>query len=90
MKLTIAEINTGHYQITYKTQNESGETIYYCLQESSRDHVEFLRCTQEWEPSHPAKPKSDSLIKIELAPGNSPLEIACNKFIKNHPNFEGF
>ena len=89
MKLEIVEINEGHGQITYKTKNSENETIFYCLQEQFKNQVRFMRCSQDWEPQSEARPKGDSVIEIEFAIGTSQLIEACNRFIFNHPNFEG-
>lgn len=90
MKLEIVDVNEGHCQVTYRTKNANNENIYYCLQEESRDRIRMMRCSQDGEPSHPATPKSDSIIEIEIVPGNSRLAIVCNKYIGSNSNLHGF
>jgi len=46
-KFEIVEIKNG--QVTYRTKNDEGEKIYYCLMEYPPKKVELLRCSQPFK-----------------------------------------
>jgi len=82
----IAGINYGHCQITYVTTNDSGEKIYYCLQNDAGDQIRFLHCTQDGEPQNVCSIVNK--IKMETPAGDSKLEKLCRRYIAENDLIE--
>jgi hypothetical protein len=78
------QAHTGHCQITYTTKNEHNQKIVYCLQDNGDKYggIRLMRCTQDGEPSHEAKPKY--LLNFERPPIEDSLTQKFNDWINKH------
>jgi hypothetical protein len=90
LKLVKNQNHIGHCQITYTTKNELGEKLVYCLQENWPGQIRLLRCSQDGEPSHEIKFKSDARVFFEkpiIEPYDSnyaeKLKTLCIQWIEN-------
>ena len=84
MGLKIYEIDSGYCRIIYSIQNDTGQTVYYCLQDEGENYggVTFYRCSgSPWfEPDYVVKCKDWNIV--EIPNGDSGIEVAVRNHIK--------
>ena len=75
--------DNGNCRVNYTVKNSKQQTLQYCAYiEKLPDTVIFMRCSQDFEPSHQCYPN----ITPELSPGTESTDVAVNKWIKSNWN----
>lgn len=87
--LKIHSIDSGFCRIYYKTNNQHGQKILYCLQDEGGSHggIKLYRCTEEGEPSHEVSFKNDVYFELPsddhggIDYGEDKLKALCHDWI---------
>jgi hypothetical protein len=91
VKFEIMDIDQGYCRVLYRSKNDSGQWLYYCIQQEYRNSCVLYRCSLApyYEPMYPVTFKDNIWLAIEKPQGETELEEAVRLFIQNEPRTIG-
>lgn len=84
IELKIEDVEIGFCRVTYFHKTDTGQKLYYCLQDEGDGHggVRLYRSSWDYEPISEIRFKPEYKVTFERVPTQCSLAKKINSFIK--------